>query len=324
MTTHQNSRHLHPRDALRSRLALDVMRGARLTLASIKNGYLSGLSDESLHKTFQRDRAALKAEGIHLAEKLTGTEKSWGLDRTRSLADLSQLSDTDARAIATLLHIISADPSTPDPSVLGFATARIGRTVGSDVVVHKPSGSSEVLTAIAEGLQTRQPCELVYQAIDDARPTRRVLQTFGIFELSNSVYAVGMRERAGHKNALRTLNLSRAVRARVRHDLPHYEIPLDFDVREYRLLPFEIGDDPTITATLYVPRDAVAMFRERARKRGAVATRQKGALEWSVDVSNLDALVSWTIEVGCIPLAPDALVEAWRSLLGKALGDVCS
>lgn len=315
-------RHLGHRDALRARLALDLVDGKTLDAQQVRRRYYADVSDASFHKTFKRDRAALEGEGIHLVEEPVGTAKLWRLDRTRSLADLSAIDDEEARVAATLLRPLVNDGATANQGALGCAVARIGRNIDDALLgASERNCSQQVLSAVTEGLQTRRPCELTYTAVGEASARTRTLLTYGIFELGGNTYAVGLRRRAGAEDALRTLNLRRAAQARVRSDQGHYDVPADFDINDYRLLPFELGDESPMRARIYVSRACAPAFREQARKRGDQRPKQGGAIDWEIDVRNTQACASWCIEVGALPVGPAALVEAWEKLLTGGLGD---
>lgn len=320
MRRNTKDRHLGHRDALRARLALDLVDGSALTAQQVRGRYYAGVSASSFHKTFKRDRDALAAEGIHLIEEPLGTAKIWKLDRKRSLARLSAIADEEARVAATLLRPLVDNGGTSDRSELGCAVARIGRTVDNALLPKtERSCSRQVLSAVAEGLKTRRPCELAYTAAGEQAPRTRTLLTYGIFELGGNVYAVGLRRREGTPDALRTLNLGRASQALVRSDQSRYDIPPDFDVNDYRLLPFELGDEEPTLAQIYISRSCAAAFKEQARKRGRQHSKQGGAIDWAIEVRNTQACASWCVEVGALPISPRPLVSAWEQLLKGGL-----
>lgn len=320
MPRRTKGRHLGHRDALRARLALDLVDGAALTAQQVTGRYYANVSASSFHKTFKRDRDALEAEGIYLVEEPVGTAKIWRLDRRRTIADLSATTDNEARVTATLLRPLIDDPTTANPSALGCAIARMGRDI-ADAGVGKtdPGCNQQTLATVAQALQERRPCELAYTARDEAEPVFRLMLVYGLFELGGCTYVVGLRKRNGKDDAIRTLNLARASAAVIRDELERYDIPADFDIADYRLLPFEIGPEEPAEATLYVSRSCAAAFREQARRRGTQRPKQGGSIEWRGTVRNTPACAAWCTEVGAIPLKPQTLVDAWEQLLEGVL-----
>ena len=314
MAGRSGTKRLGHRDAQRMQLVLDLARGKRISTQDILGRYYQDVSPSSFPKTFKRDRDSLEAEGVYLAEETHGTSKTWTLDRKRTIADLSELDDDSARMLALIMQPLVTDPATADPSALGAAVARIGRDISPAIKREAHVCDRAVMDAVHEAFQRRLPCELSYQALSDSRPTSRLIRVFGIFELASSIYVVGLRSREGQSDAMRTLNLARAKRATVREDFAPYEIPTDFDVTDYQLLPFEIGEGPAVPIKAYVPRTAGPTFKAAARKRGFAEAHRGGAIVWTIAARDMPGAASWLIEVGALPLGPDSLVEAWLSL----------
>ena len=306
------------RDVLRCRLALDLMAGSQISAATIRERYYKDVTDASFHKTFKRDRQALELQGIYLLERNQGPAKMWSLDTTRTFASATLVSPAETRQLAAMLRPLVTDPANPCPHDLGCAISRMSLGTGSVA-----SGASQahmdcdpaIVAEVAAAIHLRRPVLLSYQSLADKQPVQRELHGWGLFALGGSMYVVGARGRAGQPDAIRTYNLARAVAARVASDATSYEIPEDFSVEDWRLLPFEIGTQPACLATMYVPRTQAPAFLEAARKRGEIIRKQGGSIEWNVMVRDTMAAARWAIEVGIIPLSPSALVETWESLI---------
>ena len=173
---------------------------------------------------------------------------------------------------------------------------------------------SPTLATILEGIGRRKPVSIAYQSLTDDEPVRRTMCVWGLFSIGDTTYAVGPRTKAGAELAMRTYNLSRATSAEVLGREPSYEIPEDFRVSDWRLLPFEIGIDH-VPATFHVPQQALSGFLQLARRRGTVSADADGGSRWEIVARDVKGCARWAIAAGIYPLAPASLVEAWESLL---------
>lgn len=304
------------RDQVQCRILLDLMGGEHISSEAIRQRYYQDLSTSSFHKTFQRDRAALEAKGIHMVERTHGLAKTWTLDTKRTLADMTSVSTEDARVVAALLRLAASDPSVPHHGTLGEAVARIGLSSCAGPM-QESQGSREpspTLATILEGIGRRKPVSIAYQSLTDDEPVRRTMCVWGLFSIGDTTYAVGPRTKAGAELAMRTYNLSRATSAEVLGREPSYEIPEDFRVSDWRLLPFEIGIDH-VPATFHVPQQALSGFLQLARRRGTMSADADGGSRWEIVARDVKGCARWAIAAGIYPLAPASLVEAWESLL---------
>lgn len=306
------------RDIVRTRLALDFMQGNRLSSDELMSTYYRDVTESSFHKTFKRDREALAHEGLMLMETRHGTAKTWELDRTHALAS-ADASQSERRITAYLLSTLSQTPFPLPFREMGEAACRIGQdSVQPQSPTQIPSGIREVLEHLSEAFQTKHTCELNYQALSDTSPRIRKLNVYGLFDLGGTTYAVGLRQKEGAPNAMRTLNLSRVTHVRICWDDPCYTIPTGFDISDYRLLPFELGSDEIYTATFYVSAPAAPLFRQRARKRGSITENPDGSLIWSISVAASEKAAVWAVESGIYPLSPAHLVQTWETLLTRS------
>lgn len=304
------------RGQVQCRILLDLMGGEHISSEAIRQRYYQDLSTSSFHKTFQRDRAALEAEGIHMVERTHGLAKTWTLDAKWTLADMTSVSAEDARVVAALLRLAASDPSVPHHGTLGEAVARIGLSSCAGPM-QESQGSREpspTLATILEGIGRRKPVSIAYQSLTDDEPVRRTMCVWGLFSIGDTTYAVGPRTKAGAELAMRTYNLSRATSAEVLGREPSYEIPEDFRVSDWRLLPFEIGIDH-VPATFHVPQQALSGFLQLARRRGTMSADADGGSRWEIVARDVKGCARWAIAAGIYPLAPASLVEAWESLL---------
>lgn len=315
-----SARTLGYRDEARMRMAYEFMEGGVFGASEIAKRHYQNVAPSSFHKTFKRDREKLEEQGIYLKETANGTAKYWSLDKERSLAKLDASGDEDARCVAVLLEAMADQVAGEEGARLGQAAARIGRmSVGGTALEGRARDCKpEVFAAVTDAWRNRTRCRMLYQSLTDEEPRWRTLSVYGLFEIGSQVYAVGLREREGASPEMRTLNLGRAHEVESVGEKGAYSVPDDFDISEWRLLPFEIGSEEAYEATMYVPRAATGTFREQARRRGWSHRRQGGSIEWHVTVRNTEQAAMWAVEVGAIPTAPHALVDAWKSLLEEA------
>lgn len=313
--------HIGHREVLRTRVALKLAEGTPLTGSDLKDRFYGDVAVTSFHKTFGRDCLKLEEEGIFLVEETHGTAKSYRLDGQRSLAKPTAKADEDARVLGTLFRPLAESPSTAGRRTLGEAIPRVTLSTCAgpgDVASPKTDCDPLILETVADALRSRIPVELTYQAVADKRPKKRILSPMGMFSLKGSTYVVGLSEREGRDPAMRTYNLSRATSVKVREGDDHYEVPADFDINDWRLLPFEIGDDH-VEAVLYAGRDAVKAFKQSGPKSGTIQSRQGGACVWTGIVKDVNAAAKWCVEQGVWPLEPAELVDSWRGLLEGAI-----
>ena len=312
--------HLGHRDLQRTCLALDLMAGKRVSGAAVREHYYAEVSASSLHKTFKRDLDELEAEGIHLEFERQGTAKEYWLDRESSLAQVPDGAESELKAVATMLRPLVESPSTPNRAALGFAIPRIALSTCADAGASTPASCGcdpEILRTVAEGLKKRLPMRILYKALADGKPTWRELRAYGLFTLMGQTYVVGLRSRAGADDAMRTYNLSRAEKVEINEAAGTYQVPADFNVSDWQLLPFEIGDDFAL-ATIYARHQQKDALVSLAPKSGELTVKQGGAGEWRGVVRNVQAAASWCVSEGFLPLDPPELVSAWQELLEEA------
>lgn len=312
------------RDYIRCCLVLDFMNEGQISSSALKHRYYQDLSSESFHKTFKRDRDALEDEGIFLTQHKDGTEKRWALRKDCSLADISCFPEIERRACAILLHAYMNNPELTNTNGLGASVARIGQDICSGLQLlpaSTPLCKKDVLQTVAEAHALRKPLQITYKSLEDEHAEERIVQPWGLFSIGQHIYMVGMRSKEGQTDALRTLNLERVVKATALTNTEPFSVPGDFVVDDYRLLPFEIGTEPTQKLSVYIAPNNVSEFKAAVRKRGRFEVTSDSGLQWSGSMKDTALAASWIAEVGAIPTEPKALIEAWESLCREALNE---
>lgn len=312
------------REFIRCRILFDLLKTKRVSSEEFARRYYTSLSSESFHKTFKRDREALAAEGIYLTEHKEGSSKMWSLDREKSLAAVSDLAETDRLVNALLLRAAQTNPAARQQNALGAAIARIGQTSSAgtrSLPELPPLCNKDILTLVTEAFEKRVSVKIEYKSAADTKAHARILRPYGLFSLGRSVYVVGLRSQEGMQDEVRTYNLERISKASLLGELPTYLVPSDFSIEDYRLLPFEIGDETPQTLEVHVEASNQDYFASLVGKRGTFEENSDGSCVWKASLCNSAAAARWAIEVDVIPLAPQSVTTIWASIIKEALND---
>jgi proteasome accessory factor B len=267
----------------------------------IRADFYSDLKDEAFKKAFSRDRTRLEAAGVTIKRcEGVGSDQEWlwSIDEGASYAADGCLDPDDALALDFLLLPIASNPAFPYASDLRVALAKIDRAfdgTSSAAIPPEARRRNVFLTRVEESLLDRHPIVVDYERADGTQLTRSLLP-YGLFYLNGETYLVAAEEDID--SPAHTYNL---VRVKSLKEQPgrSYEIPEDFDLRDFIRLPFQLG--PIVyVAEFYEPNTG-----ERQSHRVADESRA----------------VAWAISEGLVPTKPKALVEAWKERPEKWAGD---
>lgn len=286
-----------------------------LSNTEIKRDLYNELSDAAFRKAFVRDRERLAAAGLVLRKgPRVDNEVTWETDEESSFARESLITRQDALTLDLLLLPLASDPSFPYARDLRMALSKIDRSFDGSSTVSIPAAARQRdarLTSVEECLARRQVIRMTYQRADGS-VTDREVAPYGLFSLNSNNYLVAARIEEGELLEPHTYNLSRVHEMQV-VKRKTYEVPDDFDVRDFIRLPFQIGP-ATTTAVFVIPSDVLREVRPRVAGHGTW-TRHGDDARFVADCSDISAAASWAVSEGAIPVAPGALVEAWRELL---------
>lgn len=307
-----------------------------------------GAREVSVKRTFERDKAELKALGVPV--ETLGTEgdedaryrvrptdfylpylavatprgleaprheqKHW-YHAVKTLAflpdELLTIADAAARARQLGDPALRADVDSAMRK-LAFDLPLDG-VVGNDaphIVQPRAAADPATLEALGAALLQRKRIVIRYHTIEtDERAERRV-EPWGLF-WSNAHWYLAARD--ADKDALRNFRVSRIESVETENTktaTPDYEIPEAFDLREHARAkqPWELGDG-----------DAAEVVVELRRGTGAVMAA--GALGAAVDgapnrrrfaVRRPDAFARWLLSFagGAVPVSPPSMVEEYR------------
>lgn len=301
-------------------------------------GYGSG-NLESDRRKFRRDREALEAQGIFIAEvhpegAPENEASAWEIDRKRTDAAEESLRPGDAETLVAALDDYLGQPvAIPFRTALARVRARIaeatGLVAGGNSIVPKGStaagdyadGEPEpdpILETVWSARVLRRALPFTYR---DAKgvSSRRTVEVYGLFTMQGQCYFVG---RDLELDDIRTFRADRVLRAgRPREG---YEIPTGFDIGDYLFLPFDFAEGEGVEASFsFPPEMGDAEIFAITRKRGSLCRDETGRAIWSVRVKSLDAAASFALagaSRGMRPLAPGRLIACWNELIEKTVG----
>ena len=273
-------------------LAIGLINAQRpLTADQIRREYYpASMSDAAFRKTFQRDRGRLAMAGLSLRNAgVVDNAQTWEVDAEASFAKESELTSEDALTLDLLLLPLASDPSYPYARDLRFALAKIDRSFDgtSDASIPPEARRRDRNLSRLEDCMTARHLAKVKYTKADGTTVERVVAPYGFFFLRGNTYMVAAR--TDKDEAPHTYRLDRVVSAR-EQARSSFERPIDFDVRDFVLLPFQIG-----------PMRYMATFEDKRGERRR---------EW---VSDQSIAAAWALSQGLTPVDPPELVDAWRS-----------
>lgn len=283
---------------------------------TIHSRFYPALSGDSFNRAFSRDRGDLAICGLVL--KKCGSDDShslWKVDEETSYADSAALSPVDAFAFALACQPLLRTEGFPLSTDLDFALKKIYNYFDSDARGFK-SGHTESREekALRTSMATGKAFEMDYEDAKGQVSTR-IIAPYGTFSFRDRLYVVGpqvQRDAAVVLDSVRTYRFDRVLRAKLTSIA--FEVPQDFDISDYRRLPFQMGE-MVCEGHFDVPEGAAA---DVAR---AGARLADGQGELVAAVSSLEDAAAWAISVGARPTAPEELVAAWRKQLEGAVNN---
>lgn len=280
------------------------------------------LDEGSFKRQFLRDRELLESFGISIRE-VEGSDPDtlWRVDERNSYVGSDALDASDARMLYVLCHDMAFDQAFPYRDELRMALAKISRMYRGGITPqsdHSSPTEHKLLAALIACMSNLHAADVTYT---DAKGTtsKRTIAILGSFGLHGHTYFVASRiEPKGSltPDSVRTYRLDRFNRVRELHNLS-YQIPLDFSVRDYERLPFQIGD--SIGTARFLVAGVESKQLSRAMSIHGTLHMESEAPVWDVPFSDTQLAASWAIGSGIVPIGPQALVDAWYALSTRAL-----
>ncbi len=296
---------------------------APVPTSAIEERFYAELSEENRRKTFTRDRALLAEAGFHIREAGSrpvgrrGSEKLWVADEEANFSTGAELEPLEAIALDAACQPLLEEPGFMLAGALRRALAKIDRTFGDPEQAVQTNAPQVDATAMVMQacIEDELVADVAYCDASGKRSERR-FAPLGTFTLRGHGYVVGDMVGEDEGTAVRrTLRLDRienAVGTRQK-----YAAPADFNINDYRVLPFQIGD-AQLEAVFLVPEDREADLRRASLGKGELR-REDGRLTWRVDAASAEDAAAWAVAQGIRPLAPAELVDAWNRCLEGVL-----
>lgn len=289
---------------------------APLSSEAIHRGFYQGLKDASFNSAFRRDREdlALGGFGIRMVPD-TGPKPRWELDPD-SLATGPSLNPYEVLFIDTLCQPLLQDGSFPLRDSLVVALAKVrGSFSGLQVLrIQGRDASNSHLNVLMGGFSRRQALDATYVDAQGLE-SRRTLEVLGAFAFEGRTYLVCRVAKGKGEGSLRTFLLDRFRKVKPLGREGAYEIPGDFDVEDFKKLPFQMGET-RYRGVFRLSSNVDASVRRRVEHQGR--HRAEESDDWVVSVADTDRAARWCIAEGVIPLAPQDLIDAYRGILGEA------
>jgi predicted DNA-binding transcriptional regulator YafY len=262
---------------------------------------IAGYDSESLdafRRAFERDKADLRAMGIPIEvrsiDPLTEVE---GYVIPKNLYYLPQL-DLEPDELAALklaAESVLGGGDVAETGLMKLSVDAAAETWGGPRVVWGADLAAEqpALAALYPALLERRSVAFRYRSSADPEPREREVDPYGLVHRRGNWYVVG-RDRV--KDDVRVFKV-----ARIEGDpraLDHrYEVPEGFRADEHVAgEAWELGDAPATATVRFEPQ--VRWWAEQNHPDAPRRERPGGALDVELQVSNVDALVSWAIGLG--------------------------
>lgn len=278
-------------------------------------------------KKFKRDREKLAERGIHIIEiRAAGAqqteESSWTIDRRSTYAAAGALSRADAEVLLRAVDECLAREDTPFRH--GLLSIR-HKLEGLGGMTAEPSPLDSEATAqenpAAEALWSAFVLKrkIRFSYLDaKGQESKRTVAVWGVFMQDGHSYFVGLDEQSGGVRTFRDDRIVRAWRPTGR-----YEVPAWFDIGNYLFLPFDLAAGMAQPVEFSLRRDLSQPEVEALiHGRGELERATDGSWRWRVKARDLNAAASFALAhsaMGMRPVAPNRLVTAWKTLIGKVV-----
>ena len=292
-------------------ILMDLMaQKAPTPVSAIKARHYQDPTTEAARKRLGRVKNALEEAGAIINESKCAAGTAWSLDPASYPDDL--LAPAEAQMVYLLCEPLLYDSGFAHRADLRIALMKLGsfpqKSSIPDVII------THDLEMLAYCLNANLLVSLDYEDAE-GNLSHRVVAPLGFFDLRGHTYLVCDTDIDDPEAGIRTLRCDRISHAT--KTSTSFVPPEDFDVNEYRRLPFQLGK-PVAQCTFAVPEDARQRLSEATLGAGRVYTTEEGTF-WEIPAASLDDAASWAIAHELIPKAPEGLVMRWRELLRGCL-----
>lgn len=282
-------------------------------------GYGSG-NVASDKKKFQRDRAKLLEHGIIVREvKSRGAseteESAWTIDRERTFAAGGLITPDDADLLEGAIAQALGRGATPFATPLKSILAKIER-LGAPTVDAPATMEPRAADAVWSAFTSRKALRFDYENKSGAA-SRRSVCIYGIFDRDGRGYFCGLDDASG---AVRTFRIDRVGRARATGG--EYEVPADFDLRDYLFIDFDLATGEAVEAGFVFPPTAQPGLIDAITLGRGELQRGEAGWSWTVPVRSIDAAAAFCLRhavEGMRPVTPAELIDAWNGLIERTV-----
>lgn len=257
-------------------------------------------SREAFRRTFERDKEALRAMGIPIEttriDPLGIDAEGYIIHKARYYLPQLDLEPDELAALRVAADAILDAAEAAHAGLMKLTVDAESAPVDGPRIVWGADLASEqpLLGSLYSALLDGRPVSFMYQAAGSDHPVARSVDTYGLLHRRGHWYVVG---RDRDRDGIRAFKVSR-IQAPIRSVPGTYEVPEGFDANAHLGgEPWEVGSGQAATAVVRFSQ----RFRWWADQNLPDAPRREspgGAVDVELPVSNVDALVSWTIGFG--------------------------
>lgn len=292
-------------------------------------GYDDDATPDAVEKRFDRDKADLRAIGVHIdyvASDAFG-RAGYVIDPRGYFLPETSLEPEDAMLLAVLQRALGV---VDDPLGRNLKSALAKMTIDSRLPepLRASMGEQHLLTlgrpendlgrthlpVLGEAVGRRRRVEFRYVKPGDTRAEKRVVQPFGLGMVQGNWHLVGLDEQKKDQRQFRLDRIRGKVKVVDRAD-DAYRVPAEFDIsRHVDVEEFEIADGPEIVVQVELDEVATWLLERRLRGGGTLTRRADGTGVLELKVKSEQGLLRWLAELGnrARVIAPSRLVAEFR------------
>lgn len=276
-------------------------------------GYDDEATPDAVEKRFDRDKADLRAIGVHIdyvASDAFG-RAGYVIDPSGYFLPPTSLDAEDAMLLAVLQRTLGV---VDDPLGRNLKSALAKLTVDSPLAepLRASVGEQHLLTmgrpdrdlgrthmaTLGEAVGRRRRVAFRYGKPEDIKVERRTVRPFGLGMVQGNWHLVGFDE---ERKTLRQFRLDR-IRGKVtvvdRAD-DAYQVPADFDItRHVDVEEFEIVEGPEVVVQVELDEVATWLLERRLKGGGTLTRRADGTGVLELRVRSETGLMRWLAELG--------------------------
>ncbi len=279
-------------------------------------------TSESMRRKFIRDKEELEKCGFFIECDSDGL---YSVNTDASYTIPIELSDAQASLLRYACCALLEDPTYLFKSELRTALIKISNELDAPDMLPfidkntnpLPDKSNSNFTRIFNAISK---CKSISFDYTDAKgaTSRREVNPHGAYTLERYFYLVAFDK---DRKDMRCFRFDRIEKVRELNNAktPDFDIQ-DFDINEWILLPFQIGDE-LFEAQINFTKDNAWHAKRLAKKHGTLVRNDDETYTWFVQANSTSLLASWCISngPGIKPVKPENAVKRYRSSLEKLL-----